>query len=50
MAESIQPRWLIEENDKIFRKDVWERPLRAPIVADKTILIKNNTVYEVLKE
>lgn len=33
---TAHPRWLIDENDKIFRAEVWESPPTAPAKADST--------------
>lgn len=32
-----QPIWLIEENARSFRRDVWLRPLILPIAAESII-------------
>lgn len=34
MALSIQLKWLIEENAKILRRDVWFKPPEDPTTSD----------------
>jgi len=36
--ENIQAKWLIEENAKILRNDVWFNPPIAPTIADRIII------------
>lgn len=38
IAAINQPKWLIEEKAIIFRKEVWFKPLKDPIITDKIII------------
>lgn len=37
IADSIHPKWLMDEKAKIFRKEIWFNPPKAPIQAEKII-------------
>lgn len=38
MAAINQPKWLMDEKAIIFRKDVWFKPLKDPIIMEVIII------------
>ena len=39
IAVNIHPIWLIDENERIFRNEIWFKPPIAPINAEEIITI-----------